>query len=159
MKNHENLIFYSINSKLAHHINTNYYSNTHYVWVAPYFNCEKTNPSSSNPKDIYKNFKKDLKKGKIDYHSLNIANNRVGIKKGAILMCKSKNIDENTKSLIIALSQKAEAEHFRPIIYVIPAEKVLNKVETPDLTIKANSLSLEYIIPSLKSEEFDIIEL
>lgn len=159
MKKINNLIFYSINSKLAHHINVNYYNNTHYVWAAPYFDCDDTNPSSSNPKDIYKNFKKDLKKGKVDYHSLNVSNNRVGIKKGALAMFEAKIINEETKSLIIELSEKAENEHFKPMIYIIPSEKVLDKVLHPKFTTKANTLSLEYIIPNLQSEQFDIIDI
>lgn len=159
MKDLGNIIFYSINSSLANFINTKYYGNNHYVWIAPYFDCKDTNPSSSNPIDIYTSFKKDLRNGRVDYHSLNILNNRAGIKKGAVAMFNAKKIDEKTRDLIITLTEKAEHQHFKPLIYVIPKGNVMSRIEEPNFTTKANTLSMEYIIPDLKGGEFDIIEI
>lgn len=158
MSNKNNLLYYSVNSKLANHINNNYYGGKHYVWVAPFFDCD-TNPASSNPKEIYKSFRKALKKGKIDHHSINIQRNRAGLKEGAAKMAASGKIKEEIKNLIVELSELAEHEHFEPLIYVIPSEKVNSRVKVVPQTSKANVLSLEYIIADLCDSEFDIIKL
>lgn len=154
-----NIIFYSVNTFLANHINKEYYHDTHYVWVAPFFNCGEINPNSSNPEHIYETLKNDVKGKKTDRHSLFVNNNRIGIKKGAIEMFKAGAITKDIKYEIIELSKIATLDYFEPLIYIIPAELVKLRVQTPHFKYKANLTSSEYIIKDLKSHEFDIIKL
>lgn len=155
----KNLIYYSVNTKIANYINTEYYNDVHYVWTAPYFDCKENNPTSSNPKEIYSSLIKDLKSGVIDYHSKNVEGNRIGLKKGAIIKHNKGDIDKKTMEEIIELSQKANFELFEPLIYVIPYDKIQKKLSKPHFKHKAHPMSLEYIIEDLHGEEFDIIQL
>lgn len=159
MNKSDNLIFYSVNSRLASYINQKFYGDIHYVWVAPYFNCEDTNPSSANPRDIYRSVKRDLRKGAIDYHSAYVYNNRNGIMQGAKSMFGSGKIDEKTKNLIFELARSAHHDLFEPLIYIIPSHNVINRVNEPYFFRKANTLSQEYTILDLKRDEFDTIKL
>ena len=154
-----NLIFYSVNTILANFINNEYYKNIHYVWASPFFDATDKNPASSNPKVLYENLIKDLKGKKIDYHSRNIMENRIGIKKGAIEKEKEGVISEATKEEIFELSETNKLDLFEPMIYVIPSYLVEKRVVKPYFKRKAHPTSFEYIIEDLNSSEFDIIQL
>jgi len=151
-------IYYSINTWISNFINKEYYNDLHYVYVAPCFNC-KINPRSSNPSEIYSELKKDLEPTALDFHSSKIKSNRLGIVKGAIENFNKGIINESTKEIIIELSKKAELTLFKPLIYIIPAEMVKDKLLTPDFEMKAGLLSKEFIIENLKGNEFDIIKI
>lgn len=153
-----NLIYYSVNTKLAHYINEKYYKDTHYVWVAPYFN-PSTNPRSSNPYELYKNLIKELKQDIVDYHSSFIINNKVGLQHGAIEREKEGLITAATREKIFELIHICDHTAFLPVIYVIPADKVADLIFEPDFKSKANPFSEEYIIKNLKGDMFDKIKL
>jgi hypothetical protein len=154
-----NLIHYSVNTKIANFINIEYYNDVHYVWTAPYFDCKERNPTSSNPKEIYSSLIKDIKSGVIDYHSRNVEGNRIGLKKGAMKKHEKGDINKDKMEEIIELSQKANFELFAPLIYIIPYDKIHDRISTPHFSHKAHPMSIEYIIEDLQGKEFDIIEL
>lgn len=154
-----NLIYYSVNTVLANFINKEYYKDIHYIWAAPYFDPIDENPSSSNPKVLYENLVKDLKGRKIDYHSKNVLGNRIGIKKGAIEREKQGYITQEMREEIIELSETASFELFEPLLYIIPASLVSERVIKPHFRDKAHPTSVEYIIEDLKGAEFDTIQL
>lgn len=62
------LVYYSVNTFLAHEINQRYYNGIHYVWCSPYFHAPPfTNPPSSNPHDLFMDYRKEVENG--DQHS------------------------------------------------------------------------------------------
>jgi len=163
MKTFNNIIYYSINTKLAFLINENYYQQ-HFVWCAPVFDSEKLDhlnilrqiPPSSNPFTIYKRFKQDVTCK--DLHSNYVTQNKTGLKKGAIQMLNKGVIDLIDFSRITTLIDKATIDDFMPFIYLIPKGLIESKVKMVDVDFSANPLSVEFQIEDLKKDEFEIIE-
>lgn len=133
-----------------------YYGNIHHVWCATSFNA-KGNPPSSNPLQIYNGLKKDIDGA--DLHSAKIAQNKVGILKGAKYKRDKGIISDSDFRDIKLMVKMSGAEHFRPLIYVINMEKVSTIVERASIRFKANMLSDEHIIKELSHDFFDVIEL
>jgi len=158
------LIYYSINSYLAFWINENFYNN-HFVWCAPVFDPSVLNeydqnrkiPPSSAPAKIYKRYLEDVEGG--DLHSAKIIENKTGLKKGAIINFESGNISEIELARINKIIDSALINEFRPLIYIIPSSMVKTKLKLVDVELTANPLSMEYQVPELNTNEFDIIEL
>lgn len=159
-----NLLFYSTNTQIAFYIAEQFYNSEHYVWCAPVYNPEKLEaydfrkkiPVSSSPHKIYKNLLDDVNSN--DKHSSKIEQNRIGLKKGAAIMLEKGIIDENDFARILAIVDSAEVNEFTPLLYLIPANNVENKINTVNVEDAANPLSLEYQIYDLKRDEFEIIE-
>lgn len=153
----DRLLLYSINTWLAYKIAEQYYSNTHYVWCSPLFNATNTNPPSSNPIEIYCSLRKDIE-GK-DHHSSKIEQNKTGIIKGANIKKSKGIITDSQEQDIIDIVTAAELEDFRPLIYIIPTEKVNTIIKPVSYKFKANKFSHEYIIEELPKPLFDVIDL
>jgi hypothetical protein len=159
-----NLIFYSTNTRIAYFITEQFYNSEHFVWCAPVYNPEKLEdydfrkkiPVSSSPFKIYKNLIDDVKSN--DKHSVKIEQNRAGLKKGAAIMLDKGIIDENDFARILAIVDSAETNEFSPLLYLIPAGEVKDKIKTVKVEDAANPLSTEFQIFDLKRDEFEIIE-
>lgn len=149
-------LLYSINSFLAYQINEKYYKGTHYVWCAPKFVCSD-NPPSSNPKEILKCFLNDV--ARHDNHSIKIEQNRLGLLNGVEIKYKSKVIDDRQRTNLIKIINNADIYYFRPLIYIIPYNKIKNKLVGVDSFDKAEYFSEEYKIENLFTNEFDIIDI
>ena len=149
-------ILYSVNTFLAYKINEQFYKGTHYVWCAPKFNCEE-NPPSSNPKEIMRNLMNEVQKG--DLHSYKIEQNRMGLLNGVEVKGRQNIINDHQKKMLIEIITKADIRYFRPILYIIPYNKIKKKIISVDCLDKADWFSEEYKIENLLSKEFDVIEL
>ncbi len=163
MKANLNILFYSINSKLAHYINETFYSR-HFVWCSPVFNNEKLDslhhykkiPPSSNPFTIFQRLKQDASSN--DLHSKIIEQNKSGLKRGAIDMLNAKVIDPLDFARINKIIDLAPIDQFLPLIYLIPKSCVENRIKLVDVDQSANPLSIEYQIIDLKQNEFEVID-
>lgn len=164
MKSSSNILYYSINTKLAFYINENFY-NRHFVWCSPVFNADKLDyrnifrsiPPSSNPYTIFQRFKQDVVNH--DMHSTYITQNKSGLKKGAIQMLSSGVVDMNDFTRINTIIDTASIEEFTPFIYLIPRNLIETKIKIVDVDSSANPLSIEYQIEDLRLSEFEIIDL
>lgn len=151
------LVYYSVNTFLAYEINQRYYNGSHFVWCSPYFHAPPdTNPPSSNPRDLFINFRQDVQNG--DQHSSLIRQNRVGLLKGCKLHRKKGTIDKNQEKEIIDIINGATLNYFRPLLYVIPAQKVRKIITPAPITKRASVLSFEFIIEQLPKTHFDLVE-
>lgn len=165
-KGTNNLIFYSVNTKLAHHINDEYYGGIHYVWCSPIFDpttsgkytsFSATGPTS-NPHEIYCELRKHVQS--TDRHSAKIEENKIGLIRGAASQMRKGVIDATDFGHIKQVVDNAERIHFTPYIYIIPAMKISKhrlKRVSPDEA--ATIMGTEYKIEDLKNSEFDIIEI
>ena len=164
------VILYSVQSYLAYYINTTFYNDMHYVWCAPFFDSNREAklvpqlPYTSNPIDIYRSYLMDIKTIDNHYNKTAIQRNTVALLKGAETMHKKGNIDdaslEKIKQIINYCSiDNRINEYFRPLIYVIPYD--LNKDITREVEVgtAAGALSPEYLIESLPTNNFNIIDL
>ncbi len=162
MKN-DHLFYYSINSYLAYHINELFYNHVHYVWCSPVFDSRALDqlhpwrkiPQTSNPCEIYEDYKKAAERG--DLHFTKIKENRKGIMQGAIFHKSKGNIDDEDVARINQMVKNASLPDFAPLLYLIPKQLVLHKVETVAVKKTANPLGVEYRLSELHRNEFDII--
>lgn len=160
----ENIIYYSTNTKLSLFINRTYYKSKHFVWCSPVFNPKTLNeydvrkniPPSSSPHNLYKLLLDDVNSE--DNHSSKIHQNRTGLIKGATIMLEKGVIDEDDYGRILKIIKTANFGQFTPLLYVIPKHLVENRIIRVDIESSANSLSTEFQIEDLSSEEFEIIE-
>ncbi len=94
-----------------------------------------------------------------DRHSSKIKENRVGILRGATVKYTQGIISDTEKADIASIVDQAEISDFRPLMYIMPFERVKNIVKDVPIADRAHPLSDEYIIESLSKNDFDIIEL
>lgn len=151
----EFLFLYSVNTWLAYKISEQYYANKHYVWCAPFFNSGE-NPPSSNPRCIFRMFHDEVNTQ--DKHGNKIAQNRLGLIKGANIKFEKGDISREEYKEILEIIQVSDYYDFRPLIYVINVKDVLNSIKRAPLPIRAQKFSKEYIIENLEKKNFDIID-
>ena len=151
----QNVLYYSTNTFLAYKIAEKYFSDLHYLWCSPQYNCPE-NPPSSNPKELYRRLSEEVLKH--DNHSSKIRENRCGLKKAALIKRNSGQITDIQFKEILALLHAAKIHDFKPLLYIIPAEHTKGCVTMPPLKKKASTFSKEFIL-NIPREHFDIIEL
>ncbi|HWW71935.1 MAG TPA: hypothetical protein VN089_18495 [Duganella sp.] len=156
-------IYYSCCTSLSYFICERYYGMRHYVWCTPYFdpssrmsqnNCV---PTTSNPRDIYWNLRKEVDGG--DLHSLKISRNRMKIQHGADAKLATGVIDAKAHKEILKIVMLAQLQEFKPLLLVIPGLPVSRLLKPVNVWERASVLSEEFIIESLPRKLFDAIEL
>jgi hypothetical protein len=158
----EYLVYYSTNTKLAYRINEKFYKGLHFVYCTPFFDKDTDSfipsPPSSSPKIIYENFYKETQV--YDVGGRNQINaNKIGLKYGVKKRLESNIITKQEATNIINIIESSEIIDFEPLLYVIPHEKVKDKIVSVDLPKRGNPFFEEYIIDDLTTNEFNCIEL
>jgi hypothetical protein len=161
----QNLLYYSTNTQLAHHIGNRFYGGVHYVWCSPVFDPRKSSRYSlsagigttSSPHDIYRDLKKVIDSR--DRHSSKIQENKRGLKLGAAKQWEAGKITEEQFGQIIHIIDRAETVDFTPFIYLIRKDLVESRVKEVDVRETANPFGQEFQIFDLESSEFEIIEV
>jgi len=156
------LLLYSANTWLAYSIAERFYGGIHYAWCSPFFDgttapAHVNIPPSSSPAEIYRGFLEDSRRG--EQHSDAINRNKTGIDRGAKAKLASGVITEATYSRIQEILRRASPRDYRPVLFVMPFEKVAEialEVTVDDL---AHPLSLEFRVDCLPRGSFDMIEL
>src|SRR4051794_30019651 len=144
------LILYSVNTWLSYVIGKRYYNDQHYIWCTPYFDTtataavDATTPPTSTPFDILHGLDAEVHRG--ERHSTKIAENKVGILRGATYKRAAGIISDGEERDIAAIVDQAETRDFRPLLYVIPYRTVGSTVKGVPITKRAHPLSVEYII-------------
>ncbi len=113
-------------------------------------------PRSSNPADIYRDLKTDIKDR--DSHSAKINEQKVRLESLALDWHASGEIAEQQRDEILYMVEKASFEDWHPLLYIIPYEEVKGRLITVPPQKRANPMEPEYIIEDLERSEFDIIE-
>ena len=154
------LVLYSTATKLALHVARQYYGDVHYAWCAPGRPSDSLafyNPPSSDPIELYWQFRRDIDGG--DTHSAAVLQNRNGIKRGAVAKASTGLISESDRDRITSLADLAELKHFEPMLLVIPFAAAIPVLKPVDLKDRANPTSEEYIIDALPRQLFDILQI
>jgi hypothetical protein len=68
-------------------------------------------------------------------------------------------ISEGEQRDIVSMLERASGRDFRPLLYVIPYERVSAHVQPAPLELRAHPLSREYVIERLPRIDFDVLEL
>jgi hypothetical protein len=157
------LVLYSTNTWLAYVIGERFYRGEHYVWCTPDFDAramariDQVTPPSSSPAEIYRDLHEDVGRG--DEHSSKIKDNKAGILRGLAVKRSAGVISEGEQLDIVSMLDRARGRDFRPLLYVIPYERVRERVQAVPVELRAHPLSREYIIERLPRVDFDVLEL
>lgn len=156
-------VLYSVNTWLAYNISRQFYRDLHYVWCSPVFDhrarpfTQAAPPPTSCPADMY--FRLLAEVARRDKHSAKIAENRLGIVKGATIRRDQGLISDMEVTEITAIVDEANAEDFHPLLYVIPFDPIAAIVKEVPVAERAHPLSEEFIIADLPGDAFDVIRL
>jgi hypothetical protein len=157
------IVLYSANSWLAYAIAERYFNGEHHVWCTPAFDARSPYardwhvPPTSSPFEIYKSLAEEVRRG--DRHSAKIAQNRIGIARGANVRRGAGLITEVEEKEIASIVDAAETADFRPLIYVIPYHLVAAEIKAVAVADRAHPLSAEYLLERLPRTSFDVIEV
>lgn len=111
---------------------------------------------SSDPCTIYKQLKIDTERA--DRHSAKITEQKLSLTKLAASWMADGSISSPEGEEIVYMAETADFRMWRPLLYVISRDKVANRIQEVPIAKRA-SLGMEYIIPDLKRDEFDIVEV
>lgn len=156
------LLLYSTNTWLSYQIAQRFYGQVHYVWCTPYFDMQHGSGSSygvaptSAPMEIYRNLSAEVRMG--DTHSSKIAENKSGISRGAAAKLSAGVITSAQQVEIEAIVTRSPVQDFRPLLFVIPYDKVASLVVPVAVEQRAHPLSGEYVITELPRSHFDVLE-
>jgi hypothetical protein len=92
-----------------------------------------------------------------DRHSAKIAQNKIGIIRGASVKRSDGIITRAEEKEIVAAVKAAETADFAPLLYVIPYQLVSKKLKLVPVAERAHPLSTEFIIRRLPRRCFDVI--
>lgn len=157
-------ILYSTNTFLKLLINEKYLGDIHYVWCSDCFDSSKTGAygvaaiaaPSSDPSRIYKQLQADVQKS--DRHSAKINEQKLSFAKLAADWKADGRLSASDAEEIVYMADNADFQLWRPLLYVIPREKVITRLQDVPIA-RCASLGREFIIPDLKRDEFDIVEV
>jgi hypothetical protein len=158
----EPLLLYSTNTWLAYAIAERYYGGVHYVWCSPVYDGSTAErhvniPPSSSPADLYRSLLLDTERG--ERHSELLEKNRKGLDGGAKAKLLAGKITEMDQAEIGKAIKTADLRDFRPVLYVIPFERVRGMVVEVPVPERAHPMSVEYRIEELPRDCFDLLEL
>ena len=151
----ETPVLFSAGTKLAYRINKYYYRDVHYVWCTDSFHS-KNQPITSDPQAICARLIEIISTE--DRHACEIEAQKVGILKGASAKLRQGIISDDDHKIICEMVNWAKYSDFTPILYVISSAKVKNKCKMVSMDLKASDTSVEYLIPQLFNDEFQVID-
>lgn len=149
-------LLYSTCTTLAYKIAKEYYQNVHYVWCTESFDAA-VQPGTSNPRTLCTRYLEQIIKN--DNHATEINNNKAGILKGAAEKLKQGVISVEQYEEIRIRVAYAPNDEFYPVIYLINKKAVKKRLNVVKASDAASEYSIEYIIPDLKANEFELIRI
>jgi hypothetical protein len=156
------LLLYSTNTWLAFSIAERYYGGIHYAWCSPVYDGTTAElhvniPPTSSPAEIYRNLLEEVRRG--EQHSAEITRIAGGIATGARLKREAGLISDAVYADIEDILRKVRTPDFRPVLYVMPFERVSEIAREVPVASRAHPLSVEYRIEALPRDCFDMIQL
>jgi hypothetical protein len=156
------LLLYSASTWLAYSIAERFYGGIHYAWCSPVYDgttapAHINIPPSSSPAEIYRIFAEDARRG--ERHSDAITRNRAGIERGVKEKLAAGVIQEPVYSRIYDILDRASPRDYRPVLFVMPFERVAELALEVSVGDLAHPLSLEYRVDRLPRDAFHMIEL
>ena len=157
-------LLYATVTLMKSRIQRDYRNDIHYVWCSEHFDATKLStyaPGSrtahrADPITVYRELAKDVATG--DLHSAKIASQRASLKKLAIEWAAGGEITKDEKEEIVYMVDHARIQEWRPLLYLIPRNRVADRLELVPMDKRASGKE-EYIIRDLQRSEFEIIEL
>lgn len=158
---HEPLILYSTNTWLAYAVAERFYGGMHHAWCSPVYDAVTAArhvniPPSSSPAEIYRALAEDARRG--ERHSALFVSKLKGVRSGARLRVQNGEITPEVEREIGEMVRRAHPRELRPVLYVIPFDRVRDRVVPVSIADRAHPFSVEYKVPALPRSCFDLIE-
>lgn len=155
------LLLYSASTWLAYSIAERFYG-VHYAWCTAFYDGITAPrhfniPPTSSPAEIYRSLEEETRRG--DLHSDAIRRNADGILRGAKAKLRAGAITAAQHRQIKKVVTNAKIPDFRPVLYVIPFDRLESNVPEVPVSLRAHPLSLEYRVEDLRRGCFDVLEL
>lgn len=155
------LLLYSTNTLLSYAIAERFYRGVHHAWCSPVFDGKTTAvhiniPPTSSPSGLYRQLWEETSRGEL--HSNAIPRIREGIMNGAAAKLAAGVISAAQHGEIMDTIKGANLREFRPVLYVIPYDRVETLVSDVPVRDRAHPLSVEFKVEALPRECFDLIE-
>ena len=158
-------LLYSTNAFIKYLICDNFRGGVHYVWCSETFDSAKASPyslgslvpPSANPADIYRTLTRDVSAQ--DQHSYKISEQKLGLSRLAVEWAAKGEITSEQRDEILEMVKIAPFDYWRPLIYIIPRDKIaLGRLKLVPVAKRAG-FGNEYVIADLMTSEFEIIDL
>lgn len=158
----EPLLLYSTNTWLAYAIAERYYEGVHFAWCSPVYDGSKADPHvnippSSSPADIYRLLLDEVERG--EGHSAVLEKKRRGLLNGADARLAQGMIGDAERIAIEQTIDTSPLQAFRPVLYVIPYDRVRGMVVEASVPERAHPFSIEYKVNPLPRDCFNVLEL
>ena len=155
------LLLYSTSTLLGYAIAERFYRGVHYAWCSPVFDGKTTGvhiniPPTSSPSGIYRQLWEETTRGEM--HSSAIPRIQKGIEAGAKAKLDAGVIDAAQYKEILDTIEGASLREFRPVLYIIPYDRVEPLVSDVPVLERAHPLSVEFKVTALPRDCFDLIE-
>lgn len=139
------------------------YRGRFFAWCSPFFDGSKLGGytlgadqvPTSDPFSIYRDLANAVNKN--DEHNAKIAEQKKNLPALALRWLNAGEIDQPVCDEIVAMVSLATFREWRPLIFVIPYQRVNGRAKLVDRSRRA-SVEHEYIVEDLGIDEFDIIE-
>jgi hypothetical protein len=156
------LLLYSTNTLLGYAIAERFYGGVHYAWCSPVFDGRTAAmhiniPPTSSPSGIYRQLWEETSRGEL--HSSAIPRVQNGVRNGANAKLTAGVISAPQHREILELIEGAAVREYRPVLYVIPFDRVEALVEDVPVAERAHPLSVEFKVRELPRDHFDLIEI
>jgi hypothetical protein len=158
----EPLLLYSTNTWLDYAIAERYYDGVHFAWCSPVYDGTKADahvniPPSSSPADLYRLLLEEVQRG--EQHSAVLKEKRDGVLRGADRRRAEGMITDARFDEIKRTVETSPLHEFRPVLYVIPYDRVRGTVVEATVQERAHPFSIEYKVNPLPRGAFDMLEL
>lgn len=158
----EPLLLYSTNTWLAYAIAERYYDGVHFAWCSPVYDGRKADahvniPPSSSPGDIYRLLSDEVERG--EQHSSILENKSQGLLRGAHARRNEGIIGDADFANVERTIKTSSLNDLRPVLYVIPYDRVRGTVVEASVEERAHPFSVEYKVNPLSRDCFDMLEL
>lgn len=156
------LLLWSAGSLVRYKVNQRYFGH-HFVWCSPAFEAAALSrnsigsqiAASSDPATLYRRLHADVTSR--DRHSNEIIRQKQSIKAAALRHMANNHISAERAAEVATFVDVADSSDWRPVIYVIPFDRVASRVQVVPINDCA-SLEPEFIVPDLVDGEFEVIE-
>ncbi|HEX6370789.1 MAG TPA: hypothetical protein VF006_17865 [Longimicrobium sp.] len=114
-------------------------------------------PPISSPADLYRLLRDEVERGEL--HGAVLEEKRKGLLRGADARLAQGMIGDAERNAIEQTVDTSPLQAFRPVLYVIPYDRVKGTVVEASVEERAHPLSIEYKVNPRPRECFDILEL
>jgi hypothetical protein len=144
--------YYSTQPFISWVINTYFYGNKHYTYLAPFYPYKEVNPKSSNPFLIYQDLYMPWKDK--DIYDKTVGQFRLNLRKGVMSKKNLGQITLDESDKLIEVCDNISIDFFYPVVYRVDIDLPKGRLQKTGSALVGSN---EYFLPDLFEDEFDIL--